>query len=316
MPRVSEPFPTTTARWAFALKPASWPKLLVPMALGQAIGIDATGRLSLAGLALGVLFTVLDLVFVVLLNDWGDQEVDRIKRSMFPASSKKTIPDGVLPAPLLLLVGTLAGIGAALVALAGEIALDRPWLTVAAVASLGLFVAYTLPPLRLNYRGGGELLEALGVGVVLPWINAYAQSGRALAPGLVVLPGFAVLALSSAVASGLADERSDRRGGKRTFTTMLGNTLSRRLVNALSLAGGLVWALTVWIGARGTPTIPLMAAAASTLLSWGAVRRTSASAVTDAFDAQRGYKSSLHRLIWESGLVLAAGMALGPLLGL
>src|SRR5690606_26441979 len=144
----------------------------------------------------------------VLLNDWGDQEVDRVKRAMFPSSSKKTIPDGVLPAPLVLLVGALAGVGAALVALAGEISLDRPWLTVAALAAMGLFVAYTLPPLRLNYRGGGELLEALGVGVVLPWINAYAQSGRALAPGLIVLPGFAVLSLSSAIASGISDERS------------------------------------------------------------------------------------------------------------
>ena len=306
---------TPRARWAFAIKPASWPKLLVPMALGQAIGIDATGRLSVAGLVVGALFTVLDLVFVVLLNDWGDQEVDRIKRSMFPGSSKKTIPDGVLPAPLLLLVGLLAGVGAALVALAGEIALGRPWLTIAALGSLGLFVAYTLPPLRLNYRGGGELLEALGVGVALPWINAYAQSGRALAPGLVVVPGCAILALSSAIASGLSDERSDRRGGKRTFTTMLGNAIARRMVNLLALLGGLVWAATAWLGASGTPTIPLLAAAATALLSWNAVRRASAAATTDAFDAQRGYKTALHRLIWESGTVLAVGMALGPLLG-
>ncbi|WP_240481251.1 prenyltransferase [Sandaracinus amylolyticus] len=306
---------TTRARWAFALKPASWPKLLVPMALGQAIGIDANGEVSIAGLVIGALFTVLDLVFVVLLNDWGDQEVDRVKRSMFPHSSKKTIPDGVLPAPTLLFVGGLAGFGAAMVALAGEIALDRPWLTVAAVASLGLFVAYTLPPLRLNYRGGGELLEAFGVGIALPWINAYAQSGRALPPALIVLPGFAAFALSSAVASGLADERSDRIGGKRTFTTVLGNTLARRLTNLLALAGGLVWALTAWIGARGTPTIPLVAAAASALLAWDGVRRASAAAVTDAFDAQRSYKSSLHRLVWESSIVLAVGMAIGPLLG-
>jgi 1,4-dihydroxy-2-naphthoate octaprenyltransferase len=306
---------TTRARWAFALKPASWPKLLVPMALGQAIGIDATGQLSIPGLVIGALFTVLDLVFVVLLNDWGDQEVDRLKRSMFPGSSRKTIVDGILPARALLVVGALAGVGAALVALAGEIALDRPWLTVGAIASLGLFVAYTLPPLRLNYRGGGELLEALGVGVALPWINAYAQSGRALAPALIVLPGFVFFALSSAVASGLADERSDRLGGKRTFTTMLGNTLARRLANGLALAGGLIWGLTGWLGTHGTPTIPLLAAAASALLGWNAVRRASVGAVTDAFEVQRRYKSALHKLVWEAGLVLAVGMAIGPLIG-
>jgi 1,4-dihydroxy-2-naphthoate octaprenyltransferase len=306
---------TTRQRWALALKPASWPKLLVPMLLGQAIGIDATGTISFAGLALGVAFTALDIVFVVLMNDWGDQEVDRIKRSMFPDSSPKTIADGILPAPAVLGVGALAGLGAVAVALAGEIALDRPWLTVAAVLALAVFAAYTLPPLRLNYRGGGELLEALGVGLVLPWINAYAQSGRALAPALLVLPGFALFALSSAVASGLADERSDRRGGKRTFTTLLGNRIARRLVNALALGGGLAWAATAWLGTFGSPTIQLAAASAVALLSWGAVRRAGVGAETDAFDVQRAYKASLHQLVWESALVLAAGMALGPLIG-
>ncbi|MDQ3033745.1 MAG: prenyltransferase, partial [Myxococcota bacterium] len=179
---------TNGQRWAFALKPASWPKLLVPMLLGQAIGIDASGRLSIAGLVLGVAFTVLHAAFVVLMNDWGDQHVDRVKRSMFPGSSKKTIPDAILPSRVLLAVGALAGLGAVAVALLGEIALGRPWLTVGAVLAVAIFVAYTLPPLRLNYRGGGELLEALGVGIVLPWINAYAQSGRLVAPALLVLP--------------------------------------------------------------------------------------------------------------------------------
>lgn len=285
------------------------------MALGQAIGIDADGRISIAGLAIGVLFTLFDLAFVVLLNDWGDQRVDALKRSMFPASSRKTIPDGVLSDRAVLGAGLLAGLAAVAVAFAGEIALGRPWLGAMSLGALALFAAYTLPPLRLNYRGGGELLEALGVGVVLPWINAYAQSGRVLAPALVVLPGFAILSLSSAIASGLADERSDVRGGKRTVVTTIGNTLSRRLIVALAVIGPVVWGLTAWLGTWGTPTLPLYAAAGVALLSLGPIRATSAAAQTDAFEAQRIYKGALHRLIWESSLVLAGGLALGPLLG-
>lgn len=303
------------SRWWFALKPASWPKLLVPMALGQAIGIDALGRVSLAGLAIGVSFTILDLAFVVLINDWGDQQVDRVKRAMYPSSTAKTIPDRVLPERAVLAAGLLAGLLAIAVGFAGEIALGRPWMGAMAIGALVLFVAYTLPPLRLNYRGGGEILEALGVGVVLPWINAYAQSGRALPPGLSVLPGLAILSLSSAIASGLSDERSDRRGGKRTITTMIGNPLARRAIEALAVIGPVVWGITAWIGAPGTPTLPLLAAAGVALLSLGPVRAGSAAAETDAFDAQRSYKGALHRLIWESSLVLAGGMALGPLIG-
>ena len=56
-------------RWLFALKPASWPKMLVAAVLGQAIGVAATGHIHWGGLLLGLAFTVFDLVFVVLIND-------------------------------------------------------------------------------------------------------------------------------------------------------------------------------------------------------------------------------------------------------
>lgn len=306
---------TTLDRWRFALKPASWPKLLVPFALGQGIGIDATGRLSWAGLALAFAFTAADAVFVVALNDWGDREVDAIKRRMFPKTSLKTIPDGVLPGATLLLTGVLAGLAALFVATLAAFALDRPLAPLAAIVALALFVLYTLPPARLNYRGGGELLEALGVGVVLPWLSAYLQSGRLWMPALDALPGFAVLALASAVASGLSDERSDREGGKRTLVTTIGNTLSRRVVLGLALFGPLVWLLAAAIP-RGTQTMVLVVAAALVLLSWRNLSRASESAVTDAFDAQRAFKAALHRTIWESALVIAGFLAFGPWIGL
>src|SRR5689334_4070582 len=76
-----------------ALKPGSWPKLLVPMVLGQTLGAAEAGRLSLGGLATGVAFTAADAVFIVLSNDWADREVDALKRRLFPsAGSPKTIP--------------------------------------------------------------------------------------------------------------------------------------------------------------------------------------------------------------------------------
>jgi 1,4-dihydroxy-2-naphthoate octaprenyltransferase len=302
-------------RWRFALKPASWPKLLVPFALGQAIGFDATGHLSWLGLALALALTAADAVFVVALNDWGDRDVDRIKRRMFPQTSKKTIADGVLPAATLLLAGTIAGFVALGVATTATFTLDRPLAIPGTLVALGLFVAYTLPPLRLNYRGGGELLEALGVGIVLPWLSAYLQSGRAWMPALDALPGFAVLALASAVASGLSDERSDREGGKRTLVTMLGNTLSRRLVMGLVALAPLVWIAAAMIPS-GTPTITLVVAAAMQAFAWPNLARASAPAETDAFDAQSRFKAVLHRSVWESALTLAGFLAFAPWIGL
>ena len=296
------------ARWRYAAKPDSWSKLLVPFVLGQAMGLgpslDAGRGVSLAGLVLGLAFTVLDLLFIVFLNDWGDREVDAIKRRMFPdGTSPKTIPDGILPARSLLLAGLAAGALCLGVAIAGASILDRPLLVPAALGALALFVAYTLPPLRLNYRGGGELCEMLGVALVLPWINAYLQGGARVAESFWLLPGFAVLSLASAIASGLADERSDRAGGKHTVVTTIGNTLSRRLLELLVVLGAVLWlasalaGLPIWIGGSGAVTV---------LVNAIELRRASDAAQTDAFDAQRTYKGHLHRAIHRGALTVAA----------
>jgi 1,4-dihydroxy-2-naphthoate octaprenyltransferase len=302
-------------RWAYALKPASWPKLLVPALLGQALGYAEAGRFSPLGLLFGALFTVADGVYIVLLNDWGDREIDALKRRLFPAGcSPKTIPDGVLPAHHVLAGGLAAGLALGAVALAAELWLGRPGMFAAGALCLAMFASYTFRPLALNYRGGGELLEAAGVGVVLPWTNAYLQSGTALGPRyLALLPGFALLALASALASGLSDEVSDRQGGKSTLTTRYGNGAVRRGVEALVALGALAWA-----AAAASPSVPWWAVApAVAALAWhgGRLRAASAAAVTNAFREQGTYKGHLHRAAWQASLWLAAAIALARAIG-
>ncbi len=288
-------------RWIYAAKPASWPKLLVPFLLGQAIGLGGGGEPSWAAFAIGLGFTVLDLLFVVFLNDWADREVDALKRRMFPRGcSPKTIPDGILPAHQLLLAGTLAGLAALGLAVGAGAWLDRPWLGPIAALGLGIFAAYTLPPIRLNYRGGGELLEMIGVGVVLPLMHIYLQSGGLSTAGLWFLPGFALLALASAIASGLSDERSDRRGGKTTFVSVFGNRAGRRAIEVLCFAGAAAWLLA--------PTLPWWVTAAPAAIAFfegGRLLGVSQAAVTDAFTAQRRYKGYLHHAIWRGGACAA-----------
>lgn len=299
-----------------ALKPASWPKLLVPMVLGQVLGSAEAGRLSVGGLAVGVLFTASDAVFIVLANDWADREVDTIKRRLFPAAgSRKTIPDGLLPASLVLAVGLAAGLAAMATGVVGGAALGLPWLGVAGAVGVGIFVAYSLPPLALNYRGGGELLEAIGVGFVLPWINAYVQSGRVVHGGLVFLAGFTALSLASAVASGLSDEVSDREGGKSTFATRFGNPAARRVVEGSVLVGVLLWAVVPLLLRSPRLALAVAPAVALALFHRRRLLRESPRATTGAFDAQRAYKQHLHRAIWEGALVLSLSLALHRILG-
>ncbi|MEZ4231046.1 MAG: prenyltransferase [Polyangiaceae bacterium] len=310
---------STWQRWRYALKPGSWPKLLVPFALGQALGVVASSRVSWPAALLGLGFTLTDLAFIVFLNDWGDQGVDRIKREMFPRGcSPKTIPDGILGSRALLLAGLFSGaLGLLLVIfgqwhLAGQ-GVPRPGLGWMGLTCLGVFVAYSLPPLRLNYRGGGELLEMLGVGFALPYFNFYLQAGIRWSVWLWPMLGFTVLSLGSALASGLSDEESDRAGGKRTLASVAGNETTRRATEFLVVLGAVAWVLGdgLSVGAWFIGGVGAFIA----VWYWIPLRRGSAAARTNAFKAQGQYKRYLHHAIWRGALGLAAAALLWRWLG-
>ena len=191
------------------------------------------------------------------------------------------------------------------------------------LAAATVFVAYSLPPLRLNYRGGGELLEALGVGVVMPvfcaqWAGLQPVA-YALEPGVWAgLSGCQVLGGASALASGMSDEESDRAGGKRTVASVFGNGVARRWIRrclALGLGCWLLGGVALWIAegfAQGAP--PLLAAAVAAWPARHAARRLP-NARTNAFKAQVQHKLWLHRGIWWGTGALAAGWAAVGLVG-
>ncbi len=307
---------TVFQRWRYASKPASWPKLLCPMLLGHALGLHALARqgepaVSNPWLVLALLlgFVVSNALYIVWLNDYADRRVDALKRKMFPnAGSQKTIADGILPARQLLGAGALAGVVS--LALAVLLATYTGHGSVVVAAALGLLVfwAYSLPPLRLNYRGGGELLEVLGVGLVYPCIGLLAHVGPGFEPEHWLVLGAAPLALASAVASGLSDEQSDRKGGKRTLVVLLGNTLGRRVVE-----GSLALGVTGLVAASVLSPLPVWLALPGVLVCvacYPAVRSASQAATTGEFSAQGRYKLALHRLIWATQSTLALTVAL------
>ena len=304
---------SSLGRWFYALKPASWPKLLVPALFGQVLGARSAAGLDLLALGWGLGFTVLGLGFIVLLNDWGDREVDAIKRSMFPdGCSPKTIPDGILDVRAVAAVGVLLGAAALLVAAGAESALQRPVAFEAGLACMLIFVAYTLPPIRLNYRGGGELLEMLGVGAALPLYNAYLQQGAIAPRAWPWIAGFSMLSLASGVGSGLSDEESDRAGGKRTFASTYGNLAARRLSETCVALGVGIWVAASFARPNWVPVWAVAPAAAIVVWNFARMRKVSHAAVTNAFPAQGAYKRFLHRAIWHSTTVAAVLLWLRP----
>ncbi len=299
------------ARWRYAAKLQSWPKLLVPALLGTGMGADAAEQFNPLAFGFTALFTLCLLLFIVFLNDWADQDVDRLKRTMFPDEcSPKTIPDGILPSAALLWAGLLAGILAITTGFGAGFALDRPWLGWGSLVCLGVFAAYTLPPIRLNYRGHGEWLEAVGVGIVLPIWAFSAQSGKIWSIHVWCLSGWFLKSLASALASGLSDEESDRKAGKNTYATRLGNARTRHWIGVSAYAGDILWLLLpIFLSRVGDdPRISIWPWLLGIGLSQAFLtdmKKHNEQATTNAFQAIHLYKGALHKAIWISGSVFA-----------
>lgn len=295
-------------KWQYAFKIGSWPKVLVPFLVGQGLGAATAGAFSWIAFLSGSIFAVMGVIFIVLINDYGDSRIDRIKRNMFPdGCSPKTVPDGILPRQHLLIGAVIAAIIGFSAAFVGGYFLGLQELLYYGMLCSLVIGLYTLPPLKLNYRGGGELLEMVGVAFILPLFSAYMQAGTWAIDGrFQVLIPYAALAMSSAVASGLSDEESDIVGGKRTIVTLLGNHHAKKVIGWLVLLGAAAFILISF--ALPKPLLPLwlvFPCVALLVYHYSQMRQWLDAAKTNAFREQKIYKAHLHRAIWYPLSIMA-----------
>ena len=316
-------------RWRYAAKLESWPKVLTPFLLGVSYSIAFDGELSWKQ-ALGTLAWILGTILgIVWINDFSDREIDRVKRELYPKQcSPKVIPDRIIPVKQILVAGCLA----LLVALGGAYlaASDSSSFAfiIAALSSL-MITTYSGPPFRLNYRGGGELVEAVGVGFFAP-VSAFllltpssvreeAFGYRAINEGFpsmllwggVLGFGSLALALSSAIASGLSDEASDRRGGKRTIASMYGfRVAGYSILSSLGIGTCCIAALAVFKGVmtEGWSRVFCLGYAMLVVVLlrsfWQCLTIFAEASSMDFFQINR-LKKSLHGGIWLTYLGLA-----------
>jgi 1,4-dihydroxy-2-naphthoate octaprenyltransferase len=223
--------------WWTAIRPASLIKIVLPILIGVVWGVSDTGLFNPILALIALVFAWLDQIAIILLNDYADASADTLHTERFPMLiDSRAIPHGALKRRDLLIAGSTSA--AALVGVGGILAglFDRhhaPWL---AVVALSLIWAYSFPPIRLNYRGMGELLETAGVGAVLPISGYYICSGRFPDSPFVLFPLLS-LAFSSAVSSGLKHLPADRETGKKTMAVFFGHGAARVLILLGTLLG-------------------------------------------------------------------------------
>src|SRR5690554_5300525 len=224
------------AAWVQAARPLAAANVAVPLILGQALAYAAHGRFAWGLFGAVQLLGILNQLFIVFANDFADREADALNPSPSVVSGgSRVIQEGKL-APEALRKAAWLMLGA-MVLVAVILALIHRlwWLPLLVLAGAGLLWAYSFAPLRLSYRGYGELLQGLGIGVVLPIIGFYAQAGSFDAfPWLGLLPCF-LLGYVGNLLTALPDYPGDRAASKRTYPVRFGQFAARR--HALELLG-------------------------------------------------------------------------------
>ncbi|MGD8317315.1 MAG: prenyltransferase [Myxococcales bacterium] len=253
--------------WIQAARPLAHVNIGVPLALGQVAAWHVTERFDWGWFFAALLWGVIDHLFVIFTNDFADKDADTGKRTLVSGGSG-VIPEGKLRAPQLARAARMAAV--ALMVYSGALAFwGRVWTPLYALGAIALMWLYSFGPARLSYRGGGELLQGIGLGIGLPSLGYYLQTQILLAPGWVMGPA-TLLGVCSHVLTALPDVEDDRRAGKSTWPVRHGTASARRFASAgIAFASFAVffWTPGLSTTARAAvciaPLLPLLAGAKS-----------------------------------------------------
>ncbi|MBX3184948.1 MAG: prenyltransferase [Polyangiaceae bacterium] len=216
--------------WLQAARPLAAGNLVPPLVFGASLAAGGGDEgsswgvpFSWGGLALALGFGLLDQLFIVFTNDTADAEADaQNQHPTWASGGSRVIPEGRLSRAA---VGFAAGLSALLLmgyGLAAARATGRlAWLGLTA-AAIGLLVAYSLPPLRLSYRGHGEWLQGLGVGGVLPLVGFTAQGAPWTALSPLSLLGAVLLGYAGNLTTSIPDHAADVAANKRSYAARRG----------------------------------------------------------------------------------------------
>lgn len=236
--------------WIRAARPLAHGNIAPPILFGVALACSTTGVLDRAGLALALAFGVLDHLVIVFGNDLADERADRQgDPATLVSGGSRVLVDGLLTRSALR-TGLRTAVSALLL-FSALASVRAPLLFGLALAALALLWLYSGSPARLSYRGGGALLQGLGVGVVLPLVGWTLQQPDALPPPLWLAPPL-LLAMVGNVLTAIPDAEGDQRAGKH-------NLASRRGVRIAAWGSALGSGVAIALGAAIFASSPLEA---------------------------------------------------------
>ena len=262
----------------------SWIKLLrlqfYPMTVvGYSIGAVGAARddftISWPAYFVGLTWLLVIEAITVFTNEYFDLETDRRNKNagMFNGGSRVLVDGGLDPTDARRAAGILAIVALALTAVLCVAV--RPGVSTLAVLIAGAVIAigYTVPPLKLVYRGAGELTVATthSFFIILCGYALQTDTLSAGFPWLVSLPLF-FATVPAITLSALPDYDADRSVDKKTLPVLLGPKAACIVAIVSTIAAALCGLGLLKIGVYHSPLLVSLAAVHAIALAW-AVRR-------------------------------------------
>ena len=233
-------------RYWLATRPAFFSASVIPAVVGALAAHEQGHALQWGLLLLTVLGIMLVHAGVNVLNDYFDEQNGTDRRNtqrIFPfTGGSRFIQNGVLTEHDTLMFGSVLmlvamALGFALTAVSG---VGLLWIGV-----LGFVVGwgYSAPPLRLNSRGLGEPMVALGFWILTPLGAWFVQTGSMAGyPVLVSFP-LSLLIMNILLINQFPDSTADAASGKHHWVVRFGMDTAAKLYLA-----AVILALTFLLG--------------------------------------------------------------------
>jgi 1,4-dihydroxy-2-naphthoate polyprenyltransferase len=208
--------------------------------LGAAMGAWWLGSFNWGLFGLGLLITELTNLVAHYADEYADVDTDSLTRRTVFSGGSGVLPSGVLtPVWALGAALTFVILSASLTAwslMRGHISSHVVWIMGVGLVG-GWF--YSMPPLALERRGLGELVNALLGGILMPLMGYSVQTGVIDIWACLALLPFFFIVMAGLLGAHWPDRAADAAVGRRSLTTMLGHRAPMAHKLFITLAYGL-----------------------------------------------------------------------------
>lgn len=270
--RLPAPYRQLFGFWAMS-RPAQVLSVIMVTLTGAFIARGMYGGFDGAAL-IWSLIALLPVTFSIhYANEYADFETDSLTQPTAFSGGSGALPAGLLPrswalhaAWLMLILGLSLGLIGVMLRLLSPAAFF-----ILMIGAVGGWM-YSLPPLKLAWRGWGELDNALLGGMALPVYGYATQTGSIdLTIILISLP-FTTLVFINLLATTWADRDADAAAGKFTLATQLSIKKLRMIyLSAAGFSVALIFVLGCWLLPK---EILLGMLIVTPMIGWGALTYT------------------------------------------